>query len=67
VGDVAKIINQLDGGKIVDPFSDQDLIKASNELEEISAKGGIRLRNASFPILGLDLANEKYKYVYEKI
>ncbi|MBT4764511.1 glycosyltransferase [bacterium] len=67
VGDVAKIINQLDGGKIVDPFSDQDLIKASNELEEISAKGGSRLRNASFPILGLDLANEKYKSVYEKL
>jgi len=67
VGDVAKIINKLDGGKIVDPFSDEDLTKVSHELGKISAKGGCRLRDVSRPILGLELANKRYKSVYEKI
>jgi glycosyltransferase involved in cell wall biosynthesis len=67
VGDVAKIINKLDGGKIVNPFSDEDLTKVSHELGKISAKGGYRLRDVSRPILGLELANKRYKSVYEKI
>jgi glycosyltransferase involved in cell wall biosynthesis len=67
VGDIAKIVNKLDGGKIVDPFSDEDLTKVPHELDKIVAKGGYRLREVSRPILGLELANKRYKSVYEKI
>ena len=67
VGDIAKIVNKLDGGKIVNPFSDEDLMKVSHELDKIVAKGGYRLREVSCPMLGLELANKRYKSVYEKL
>jgi glycosyltransferase involved in cell wall biosynthesis len=67
IGDVELIINELDGGRIVDPFSDQDMSKAAQELDIICEKGGVRLRNVARPILGLELAFERYNTVYESL
>jgi hypothetical protein len=67
VGDVKQVIDQLDGGRIVNPFSDADLIEVVQDLDIISAKGGRRLRDVSRPILGLDFAAKCYQSVYEKL
>jgi glycosyltransferase involved in cell wall biosynthesis len=67
VGDVEEIIDNLDGGKIVDPFSDEELRKASLELFKIGEKGGFRLREAARSTLSLSVANKKYKCVYNKL
>ena len=67
VGDVKQVIDQLDGGRIVNPFSDTDLIEVVQDLDIISAKGGRRLRDVSRPILGLDFAAKCYQSVYEKL
>ena len=65
IGDVDKIVNRLDAGEIVNSFSDENLIKLSSKLDKISKKGGRRLRDVSRPVLGLELANKRYKSVYE--
>ena len=67
VGDVKQVIDRLDGGWIVDPFSDTDLMEVVEKLDTISLKGGQRLRDASQSILGLDYANKAYQSVYDKL
>ncbi len=67
VGDVQEIVDQLDGGWIVDSLSKNRLMETIENLDIISAKGGKRLRNISRPILGLDLAAKSYRSVYEKL
>jgi len=67
VGDVKQLVNRLDGGRMVNPFSDDELIEIVETLDTISSKGGERLRDASQPILGLDYANKAYQSVYDKV
>ena len=67
VGDVKKNIHSLDGGWIVDHFSEEALMETVENLDIISAKGGKRLRNVSRPTLGLEFATKSYQSVYEKL
>jgi glycosyltransferase involved in cell wall biosynthesis len=67
VGDVKQVIDRLDGGWIVDPFSDTDLMEVVQNLDTICSKGGQRLRDASHSILGLEHANQCYQSVYDKL
>lgn len=67
VGDVAEQVKALDAGVIVDPSSDAELALVAGNLDEVSSKGGIRLRNAARGTLGLELAATRYKAVYSKI
>jgi glycosyltransferase involved in cell wall biosynthesis len=67
VGDVAEQIQQLQAGVIVDPKSADELLIAINRLDEISAMGGLRLREASRTVLGLEVAIARYQSVYSKL
>jgi glycosyltransferase involved in cell wall biosynthesis len=67
VGDVKQIIDQLDGGWMVDPLSGDGLMETVQNLDIISAKGGRRLREVSRPMLGLNFAAKCYQSVYEKL
>lgn len=67
VGDVATQIKQLGAGLIVDHASDDALSAVVQNLDEVFAMGGERLRNAARPILGLECAKERYRSVYSKI
>jgi len=67
VGDVKRVVDQLDGGWIVDPFSDADLMEAVQNLDTICSKGGQRLRDVSRSILGLEYATQSYQSVYDKL
>ncbi len=67
VGDVAAQIQQLRAGVIVDPKSEADLINVLEKLDAICAMGGQRLRDAALPMLGLDVAHERYRSVYSKL
>ena len=67
VGDVKGVVDQLDGGWIVDPFSDADLMEVVQNLDKICLKGGQRLRDTSRSILGLEYASQRYQSVYDKL
>ena len=67
IGDVKEIVEKINGGVIVDPFLDDNLMKIVNKRSEIALKGGVRLRNVARPMLGLELANMLYKSVYKEL
>lgn len=67
VGDVAMQIKQLGAGIIVNPASDADLSIVVQKLDEVFAMGGQRLREAARPLLGLEVAEERYRSVYSKL
>ena len=67
VGDVKKLVDHIDGGCIADPFSDVDLMEVVENLDQICSKGGLRLRDASRSILGLEYATQCYQSVYDKL
>ena len=67
VGDVKQVVDRLDGGWIVDPCSDTDLMEVVQNLDTICSKGGRRLRDASRSILGLEYATQCYQSIYEKL
>jgi hypothetical protein len=67
VGDVKQVIDRLDGGWIVDPCSDTDLMEVVQNLDTICSKGGQRLRDASRSILGIEYATQCYQSIYDKL
>ena len=67
VGDVAMQIRQLGAGVIVDPASDDALSDVVQKLDEVFAMGGQRLREAARPLLGLEVAEERYRSVYSRL
>ena len=67
VGDVKRVVDHIDGGYLVDPSSDANLMEVVQNLDKIYSKGGIRLRDVSRPILGLEYASQSYKSVYDKL
>lgn len=67
VGDVTEQIQQLHAGVIIDPESDADLTNVLDKLDDVCAMGGQRLRDAARPILGLEVAQERYRSVYSKL
>ena len=67
VGDVKQVVDRLDGGWIVDPCSDTDLMEVVQNLDTICSKGGRRLRDASRSMLGLEFATQCYQSIYDKL
>jgi hypothetical protein len=67
VGDVATHIRQLHAGVIVNPMSDADLTSVAQKMDEICAMGGRRLRDAARPLLGLEVAEERYRFIYSNL
>lgn len=66
-GDVAMHIMQLGAGLIVDPERDADLLDVIEKLDQVFGMGGLRLREAARPLLGLEVAVERYRSVYSKL
>ena len=67
VGDISSIINEVDGGIVVDSFADEDLMKVVNKLDSVYSKRGRKLRDAAYPILGLKVAERSYKSIYDAL
>lgn len=67
VGDVTGLLRELDAGVVVDADSDHELVAVSNALPLLIAKGGSRLRKSARQVLGLELAAERYRSVYNKL
>jgi glycosyltransferase involved in cell wall biosynthesis len=67
VGDVATQVQELGAGIIIDLDIDSDLSEVALKLDEIFSMGGQRLRNAARPVLGLEVAVERYRHVYSKL
>jgi glycosyltransferase involved in cell wall biosynthesis len=67
VGDVAIQLEQLGAGVIVNPASDTELSIVVQNLDEIFTMGGQRLREAARPLLGLEVADARYRSVYSKL
>ena len=67
VGDVAKLMQDLDAGTTVDPTSDIVLASLLPQLDVIKSKGGVRLRLAARKKLDLKFANKRYKNVYDRL
>ena len=66
-GDVSNTVQQLRAGIIIDPSSEDDLLKTVNRLDKISAMGGRRLRDTAREKLGLEFAFKSYRSVYTKL
>ena len=64
VGDVARLVIELDAGMIVDASSEKELEAAAKLLPGLIKKGGRRLRHAAKARLSLDLAAERYLGIY---
>ncbi|MBN8491263.1 MAG: glycosyltransferase [Burkholderiales bacterium] len=67
VGDVERLMDELDGGLLVDPTDSGAMTKASAGVGALTTKGGQRLREAARPLLGLEHASAQYASVYEKL
>ncbi len=67
VGDVAVQVQQLGAGVIINPGSDADLISVVQQLDEVCTMGGQRLRDAARPLLGLAVAEYRYRSVYSNL
>jgi len=67
VGDVATQIMQLGAGVIVDPTSDLELCDVVQKLNEVLEMGGGRLRDAARKLLGLEVAEDRYRSIYSKL
>jgi len=67
VGDVEEQVESLAAGILVDPYSDVDMINAVKRLPEVITMGGARLRDSSRSMFGLEVANKRYRSIYEQI
>ena len=67
VGDVPELMRGLDAGIVVAADSDEELRSVANALPQLVAKGGPRLRQAARRVLGLEVANERYRSVYGRL
>ena len=67
VGDIEAQVNNLNGGKVIDFLSDEVLEDLSLNLHGIINLGGMRLRESSKKFFDLNVANERYKMIYNNI
>ena len=67
VGDIEAQVNNLNGGKVIDFLSDEVLENLSSNLHGIINLGGMRLRESSKKFFDLNVANERYKMIYNNI
>lgn len=67
VGDVDRITRELDAGAVFELSDAAAFGTIAAALDDIRAKGGIGLRSRARERLGLEVAHEAYRCVYEKI
>jgi glycosyltransferase involved in cell wall biosynthesis len=67
VGDLEEFFALINAGKIIKNTSDEEMIKVVEELYLVKSLGGRKLRDESKKWFSLELANKKYKNVYENI
>jgi hypothetical protein len=67
VGDVTKLINELDAGSMVDTESDSDMTRIADSLPAIILKGGAKLRERAQRRLSLEIANNIYEKMYKRL
>jgi len=67
VGDTSSIVDKINGGIVVDSFSDEDLMKIVSKMDAICEMGGKRLREEAYKILGLWVAERNYKSIYDAL
>ena len=63
-GDVAAIMAQVGGGRMVDPYDESALDALVRELPQVAGMGGARLRAAARVLLGLEVAARRYRAIY---
>ena len=67
VGDVTRLVSDLDAGMVIDVNSSQELQASIHALPEIISKGGPRLRYAAQAKLSLSIATESYLAIYRTL
>jgi glycosyltransferase involved in cell wall biosynthesis len=67
VGDIEAQVKNLNGGKVIDFLLDEALEELSSNLHGIINLGGTRLREDSKKIFNLNVANERYKMIYNNV
>lgn len=67
VGDVREQVEQVQGGRIVDPVSDDALRACARELDQIKALSGAGLRGRAARLLGLPVATQLYATVHARV
>lgn len=67
IGDVDEMTKRLDAGAVVDLYDPGEVEKVVNRLEEIMAKGGVPLRARARALLGLEVARDSYRRVYQDL
>ena len=67
IGDVESLIQELDAGLAIDADSDNALAEVVKALPSLAAKGGARLRVVARESLGLEVANKRYRAIYQKL
>ncbi len=67
VGDVDQITNELDAGAVVDIADAHALEKLVVDLDRIRSKGGADLRARARERLGLQVAKQAYRRVYDAL
>jgi glycosyltransferase involved in cell wall biosynthesis len=67
IGDVDLLTTSLDAGAVVDLSDPAAVARAIQQLPLICRKGGQSLRDRAFPVLDLDVAQRKYRAVYDQL
>jgi glycosyltransferase involved in cell wall biosynthesis len=67
IGDVDQITHALDAGDTLDLCNADSINNAVIRLGTIETKGGDRLRTRARAILGLEVATEKYRCIYQEL
>jgi glycosyltransferase involved in cell wall biosynthesis len=67
VGDLDRVIRDLNAGDIIDLDVPEQLESAANDLPRIAGLGGQSLRERSRPMFGLEVAADRYRELYEQL
>lgn len=67
VGDVSSVIQQINGGLLIDVNKNDALEDIVAEIPTLLKKGGVNLRERARKLLDLNLADSLYREVYSKI
>jgi hypothetical protein len=67
IGDLEQWFDSLDAGVLVDFSSSREIEETSKILYKIRAKGGQRLRDLAQTKVSLDIANQQYAKIYQRL
>lgn len=67
VGDVDKITRELEAGAVIDLNDKQSFEYVVEALDQIRAKGGVKLRERARIYFGLEVAEQSYRQIYAEL